>query len=166
LERPIRLGPDHIPVLSDSAFEYYVTSSGAGTANLKVYLVGYMEIVSGVGTQAKILVQTDLSVQANGTGDFTLNDFCNRGLVHSLKIEETSGNPTNVYDLHLCADDSFATLLYKAEGIIPGSIPFEDWLPFWVYDTGTERKLRMRVINHDVSQAGTYSITIKAEQFS
>ena len=155
-----------IPVLSDSAFEYFVSASGVGTANLKVYLVGYMEKVSGVGTQAKTLVQTDLSVPANGTGDFTFDDFCNRGLVHSLKIEETSGNPTNVYDLHLYADDSFATLLYKAEGIIPGSIPFEDWLPFWVYDSGAERKLRVRIINHDVSQAGTYAITIKAEQFA
>ena len=33
-----------IPVLSDVAFEYFVAASGVGTANLKVYLVGYMEI--------------------------------------------------------------------------------------------------------------------------
>ena len=155
-----------IPVLGEVAFEYFAASSGVGTANLKVYLVGYMEIVSGVGTQAKTLVQTELSVPANGTGDFTLNNFCNRGLVHSLKIEETSGNPTNVYDLHLYADDSFTTVLYKAEGIIPGSIPFEDWLPFWVHDSGGERKLRLRIVNHDLSQAGTYAITFKSEQFA
>jgi hypothetical protein len=51
------------------------------------------------------------------------------------------------------------------EGVIPGSDPFEDWLPFWIVDSGTERKLRITIVNHDLSQAGTFAITVKAEQF-
>ena len=87
----------------------------------------------GVGTQEKIISRSNIQVDAGATLDLTIDAFCNRGLVHSFQIEQTGGLATNVYDIHLYADGAFATLLYKIEGIIPGT-PFEDFLPFWVYD--------------------------------
>ena len=87
----------------------------------------------GVGTQEKTISRSNIQVDAGATLDLTIDAFCNRGLVHSFQIEQTGGLATNVYDIHLYADGAFATLLYKIEGIIPGT-PFEDFLPFWVYD--------------------------------
>lgn len=155
-----------IPLGDGDTVDFWVYSSGNDTATLQVFLLGYFEVIYGVGTQEKTLTQTNLNVAADTTQDFTLENFCNRGLAHYLKVEETSGNPTNVYDLHLYADEGFSTLLYKVENILPAEDPFEDWLPFWVCDASLERKLRLRIINHDASQAGIYSLTVKAEQFA
>jgi hypothetical protein len=155
-----------IPLGDGDDVDFFVYASGSDTATLQVFLLGFFEVIYGVGTQEKTLNHSGLEVPAGTTQDFTLENFCNRGLAHYLKVEETSGNPVNVYDLHLCADAAFSTLLYKVEGVIPGSGPFEDWLPFWVHDAGAERKLRVRIVNHDASQAGTYSLTVKAEQFA
>jgi hypothetical protein len=155
-----------VPLGDGDAVDFYVFASGADTATLQVFLLGYFEEVYGVGTQEKTFTQSNIPCPANSQVDLTFENFVNRGLVHYFRIEETSGLPANVYDVHLYADAAFSTLLYKVEGVIPGSDPFEDWLPFWVYDSGTERKLRLRIINHDLSQAGTFAITLKAEQFA
>jgi hypothetical protein len=155
-----------VPLGDDDTVEFFVFASGPDTANLRVFLLGYFEEVYGVGTQEKTFSQANIPCPANSQADLTFENFVNRGLVHYFRIEETSGLPANVYDVHLYADAAFSTLLYKVEGVIPGSDPFEDWLPFWVYDSGTERKLRVRVVNHDLSQAGTFAITVKAEQFA
>ena len=155
-----------VPVDADLVCQFFVNASGVDTANLRVFLLGYFEKVIGVGTQARTFTQSNIPCPANSQADLTYENFVNRGLVHYFRIEETSGLPANVYDVHLYADDAFSTLLYKVEGVIPGSDPFEDWLPFWVYDSGTERKLRIRIVNHDLSQAGTFAITVKAEQFA
>lgn len=155
-----------IPLGDGDTVDFWVYASGSNTATLQVFLLGFFEIVYGVGTQEKTLNQSNLSVPANSTQNFTLEAFCNRGLVHYLKVEETSGNPTNVYDVHLYADSGFSNLLYKAEGIVPAQDPFEDWLPFWVYDAGGERKIRVQIVNHDTNYTGLYSLTLKAEQFA
>ena len=155
-----------VPLGDANTVEFFVFASGPDTANLRVFLLGYFEEVYGVGTQEKTFTQSNIPCPANSQADLTFENFVNRGLVHYFRIEETSGLPANVYDVHLYADAAFSTLLYKVEGVIPGSDPFEDWLPFWVHDSGTERKLRVRIINHDLSQAGTFAITVKAEQFA
>jgi hypothetical protein len=155
-----------VPLGDEDTVEFFVSASGPDTANLRVFLLGYFEEVYGVGTQEKTFTQSNIPCPANSQVDLTFENFVNRGLVHYFKIEEISGLPANVYDVHLYADAAFSTLLYKVEGVIPGSDPFEDWLPFWVYDSGTERKLRLRIVNHDLSQAGTFAITFKAEQFA
>ena len=155
-----------VPLGDENTVEFFVFASGSDTANLRVFLLGYFEEVYGVGTQEKIISQSNIPCPANSQANLTYENFVNRGLVHYFKIEETSGLPTNVYDIHIYADSGFSTLLYKVEGVIPGSDPFEDWLPFWVYDAGMERKLRVRIINHDLSQAGTFTISVQAEQFA
>uniref|UniRef100_A0A7C3V6R5 Uncharacterized protein n=1 Tax=Desulfobacca acetoxidans TaxID=60893 RepID=A0A7C3V6R5_9BACT len=155
-----------VPLGDENTVEFFVFASGPDTANLRVFLLGYFEEVFGVGTQEKTFTQSNIPCPANSQVDLTFENFVNRGLVHYFRIEETSGLPANVYDVHLYADAAFSTLLYKVEGVIPGSDPFEDWLPFWVHDAEVERKIRARIVNHDLSQAGTFAITIKAEQFA
>ncbi|MBW1954010.1 MAG: hypothetical protein JRI66_13190 [Deltaproteobacteria bacterium] len=155
-----------IPLGDGDTVDFWVYASGNDTATLQVFLLGYFEIIYGVGTQGKSIEQTNMQVPADSSQDFTLENFCNRGLCHYLKIQETSGNPSGTFEIHLYADAAFSILLYKAEGIIPADGAFEDWLPFWVYDSGQERKIRARIVNHDPGQAGTYSLTLKAEQFA
>ncbi|MBM4286886.1 MAG: hypothetical protein FJ135_01840 [Deltaproteobacteria bacterium] len=155
-----------IPLGDDETIEFFLTASGGDTADLQVFLLGWFETVYGVGTQEKTITQANINCPANSRVDLTFDAFCDRGLVHYLRVEETSGNPVNVYDIHLYADSGFSTLLYKAEGIVPGEDPFEDWLPFWVHDAGAQRQLRVRIINHDASHAGVFSLTIEAEQFA
>ncbi|MBW1953575.1 MAG: hypothetical protein JRI66_10910 [Deltaproteobacteria bacterium] len=155
-----------IPLGDGDTVDFWVYSSGNDTATLHVFLLGYFEVIYGVGTQEKTLTQDNLNVAADTTQDFTLENFCNRGLCHYLKIQETSGNPSGTFDIHLYADAAFSILLYNAEGLIPADGAFEDWLPFWVYDSGQERKIRVRIVNHDPGQAGTYFLTLKAEQFA
>ncbi len=154
-----------LPLDENHECQYFLNASGADTAYIRVFLIGYLEKVTGVGTQEKIFTQADITCPANSQADLTFDNFLNRGLVHYFRIEETSSLPANVYDVHLYADAAFSTLLYRVEGVISGE-PFEDWLPFWVYDAGIERKLRVRLVNHDATQAGTFSITITAEQFA
>jgi len=154
-----------VPLGDAKTIEFFLFASGADTASLAVYLLGFFEKVMGVGTQEKSISQSNIQVNAATMLDLTIDAFCNRGLVHYFKIEETSGLPTNVYDLHLYADAGFSTLLYKVENIIPGT-PFEDYLPFWVYDAAGARQLRVRIVNHDLDQTGTYGLTINAEQFA
>jgi hypothetical protein len=153
-----------LPVDEEVKAQFYVTASGSGTANLRVFLLGYFAKVTGVGTQEKTYTQTGLNVPANNSQQFNLTAFLNRGLAHYLKVEETGGLVTGTYDVEIYEEDTFTTLLYKAEGIIP-TTPYEDWLPFWLKDADGTRELHLKIDNNDLSQQGTYKITLKTEMF-
>jgi hypothetical protein len=154
-----------VPLGDVKTVEFFLFASGADTASLAVYLLGFFEEVMGVGTQEKTISRTNIEVGAGATLDLTIDAFCNRGLVHYFKIQETGGQATNVYDVHLYADADFSVLLYKVENIIPGT-PFEDYLPFWIYDQLAGRQLRVRIVNRDTLHQGIYSLDVKAEQFA
>jgi len=79
-----------------------------------------------------------------------LPGFCNRGLVHYLKVEET-GLVTGTYTLEIHGKDSFDSLLYKRR-MTPAS--FEDWLPFWVQDYDGSGELHLKIRNNDLDQPG------------
>ena len=153
-----------IPLGDEDTVDFYVYASGTDTATLQIFLLGYFETIYGVGTQEKTLSQTGLNVAANSSQQFNLTAFLNRGLAHYLKIEETGGLVTGTYDVEIYEEDTFTTLLYKAEGIIPGT-PYEDWLPFWLKDADGTRELHLKLDNNDLSRQGTYTITLKAEMF-
>lgn len=144
--------------------EAYVSASGTGTANVRVYLIGYFANVVGVGTQEKSFSSTGNDVAASSTVDFEITNFMNRGLVHYFKVEETGGLVTGTYDLHLYDDDG-GNLLYKLEGVDP-SAAYEDYMPFFVKDATDASTMFLRIINNDGSQTGTYSVTVIAEQFN
>ena len=154
-----------VPMGEAKTVEFFLFASGINTASLAVYLLGFFEEVIGVGTQEKTISRSNIQVAAGATLNLTIDAFCNRGLVHYFRIAETGGQATNVYDVHLYADAGFSTLLYKVENIVPGT-PFEDYLPFWIYDQLAGRNLRVRIINHDALHQGVYSLDVKAEQFA
>lgn len=155
-----------VPLDDDLVCQYFVNASGADTANLRVFLLGYLRKVIGVGTQDKTFTQGDLNLGAGATEDFNLTGFLNRGLCHYLKVAETGGLATDTYDIHLYAKDTFlaADLLYQAEGIDPAT-DFEDWLPFWVSDHDATRELHLRIINNDATQPATFAVTLACEMF-
>lgn len=148
-------------------FEYLLTSSGSSTLHVRVYMTGFFAKVTGVGTQDRDYVAASNSVSAATTTQFDLTGFVNRGLVHKLKIEETSGNPTGGYDVKLYSKDTFASdlLLYQADSIDPASA-YEDYVPFWVEDLDLSSELHLEIANTDGSNTGIYDVTIDLEQFA
>ena len=137
-----------LPIVTDVAVEYFVAASGTGTANVKVYLVGYFEKVTGVGTVAKETIETGITVPARGSTNVNITGGCNRGLAHYLKVTETGGLMTGTYNLELYADDAFTTLLYKAINVIP-TLVYEDYLPFWLRDLDGTSELHVKITNND-----------------
>jgi YD repeat-containing protein len=154
-----------LPTDEELSVQFLVAAGGAETANLRVFLLGYLQKVTGVGTQDKTVTRSGITVGAGAAIQQNLPGFCNRGLVHYLKVEETGGLVTGTYTLEIHGKDSFDSLLYKAEGMTP-TPPFEDWLPFWVQDYDGSGELHLKIRNHDLDQAGTYQITLKYEMFA
>jgi hypothetical protein len=154
-----------LPVGDDYTVEFFVFASGADTANLSVYLLGYFEVVQGVGTQEVSFSRTGLAVAGGAAQTFNLTNFLNRGLAHYLKIEETGGLLTTTYGVEFYEEDNFSTLLYRATYINPAT-PYEDWLPFWLKDADATRELHLKIINNDTAHAGTFNVSVKAERFA
>jgi len=156
-----------LPVDDDVIGQFFVFASGVGTANVRVWLQGYYKKVTGVGTQDRTFVKSGIIVAASGNTQTNAIDFLNRGLCHYLKVEETGGLVTGTYNIEIFAKDTFlaADLLYKAELINPAE-DFEDWLPFWVNDADETSELHVKITNNDTGNQGTYTVTLKCEQFA
>ncbi len=160
-----------VPVSDDGELEFFLQASGSSSATLLIIITGYFAKVTGIGTQPRTFSATGLQVNAGTTGQFNLTGFLNRGEAHYFKITETGGQVSGLYDVAIYAKDTFnpgtddENLLYKAEDISP-TTPFIDRLPFWLRDDDGTRELHLEITNRDTSQAGTYSVTIKAEQFA
>jgi hypothetical protein len=117
--RTIILGVD-----VDLVAQFFVNASGADTANLRVFLLGYFEKVIGVGTQDRTFTPAAIEVAAWGYEEINQADFMNRGLVHYLKVVETGGLVTGTYDIEVFAKNTFLDedLLYRATGIDPAVV--------------------------------------------
>lgn len=147
--------------------KYIVSASGEATANLQAWLVGYFEKVAGVGTQNRTFTYPGLEVAVASAAQFDLTNFLNRGLCHYLKVEETGGLISGTYDVKIYGKDTFLEedLLYHASGISPATA-YEDWLPFWVEDRDEASELHVEIANADLSEAGTFTVTLRCEQFA
>tara|TARA_R110000772_G_scaffold267971_3_gene393610 strand:- start:41062 stop:42933 length:1872 start_codon:yes stop_codon:yes gene_type:complete len=149
-------------------FQYKLTASGVGTANLKVFVLGYWEKVTGVGSQDFTFTSVGNSGPA-GVTQFNLPGFVNRGLVHSFTANETSGTPTLGYNIKTYKKDTFVAgdLTYQVDGILPGGGPpnWVDTLPYVEIDEDVSAELHMTIENLDAS-TGTYDITIRMERFA
>jgi len=149
--------------------EHLVTASGTGTANVRVFLLGYFIKVTGVGTQTKTFQSTGNAVTASTSTNFNKTSFLNRGLVYLLKITETGTLVTGTYDVQIYAKDTFlaADLLYQASAIDPtaSSRIYTDRLPWMYLDSDSTSELHIKITNNDGSNTATFTIDISAEQF-
>lgn len=156
-----------VPVDDDLFAQFFVNASGIETASLRVFLLGYFEKVIGVGTQARTFTPAAIEVAGGANDESDQPGFMNRGLVHYLKVAETGGLLLDTYDLEVFAKNTFlaADLLYKAVEIAPAT-DFEDSLPWFYRDEDGSAELHIRITNNDSVNAGTFEITIAAEQFA
>lgn len=148
-------------------FEYLKTTSGAGTANLKIFVLGYWSRVTGVGTQSVTFTSTGNNVAANTTTEFNLPAFANRALIHKFTLTETGGLPTADTEVRLYKKDTFLAddLLYEVETINPAS-PYTDLVPTWVEDGDLTKELHIEIFNSDATQAAVYTVEIEMEVFA
>lgn len=150
-------------------YEWLITASGAGTANLRVWLCGYFAKVTGVGTQTKTKTYTGNTVNAASNQTFNKTAWVNRGLVYNLTLTETGGTSTGTYDVEVYKKDTFlaADLLYKAVAIssTANSRVYTDRLPWMYLDSDSTSELHIKIINNDGAQNMTFTIAITAEQF-
>jgi hypothetical protein len=150
-------------------YEKLITASGAGTANVRVWLLGYHIRVTGVGTQTKTVNYTGNTVNAASNQTFNKTSFVNRGLVYNLTMTETGGTSTGTYDVEVYKKDTFlaADLLYKAVAIssTANSRIYTDRLPWMYLDSDSTTELHIKIINNDGAQNMTFTINITAEQF-
>jgi hypothetical protein len=163
-------GVIHVEPDSNGEIQFYVTASGTGTADLEIYLLNYVAKVTGVGTQEKTLTKTGISVPAGSSTSQDITGWCNRALVHHLKITETGGSAVDTYDIEIFGKDTklAADLMYKAEGIDPtlDSRIWEDWEPWWFKDKDTTKELHIKITNNDASNAATFTLFVEAEAFN
>lgn len=149
--------------------EHLVTASGTGTANVRVFLQGYLVKVTGVGTQTKNFSSSGNAVTASTTTNFNLTSFLNRGLIYKLQITETGGLVTGTYDVKIYAKDTFlaADLLYQASGIDPtaSSRIYTDAMTWMCLDSDSTSELHIKITNNDGSNTATFTIALTAEQF-
>jgi hypothetical protein len=151
----------------DDKIEFLIQGADTGTANLRVWIEGYFGRVTGVGTQERTLTQTSLAVAANSSQTWNWTGWFNRGLITKFEIDETGGAGVSDYDVEIYGKDTFqaADMMYQAQGINPSAV-FTDLLPFWYKDKDSTSEMHIKIINNDLSFAGTFSVTIEAEQFS
>lgn len=148
-------------------FEYLATTSGVGTANLKIFVIGYWEKVTGVGSQLVSFSSTGNAVAASTTTQFNLTGFINRGQTYRITIQETTGNPTAVYHVKMFTKDTqlAADLQYHVTDIDPAS-DFVDYRMIGYRDLDGSAELHIEIQNTDAGQAGSYDITIEAERMA
>jgi hypothetical protein len=151
-------------------FEYRLFASGASTANLKIFVLGYWDKVTGVGTQDFVFTSIDNDVAANTTVEFNIPAFGNRGNVHEVIITETGGLVSLKYDVKTYKKDTFlaADLTYQVDDIDPGVGPpnWRDTQPWVTVDDDGTAELHISIFNKDLGNIGTYDITIRMEKYA
>ncbi|MHA2265410.1 MAG: hypothetical protein ACXAEN_23730, partial [Candidatus Thorarchaeota archaeon] len=149
-------------------FEYKLVASAASAANLKIFVVGYWEKVTGVGTQDFSFTHTEV-VAANTTDTLNLTAFANRGLIHEIIINETGGLVVLKYDVKVYTKDTHlaANLAYQVDDIDPAVGPpnWRDTQPWFYVDDDDTNELHLTINNKDLTNSGTYDITIRMERF-
>jgi hypothetical protein len=154
----------------DIGYESFVTASGAGTANVRVWLCGYFKKITGVGTQKKAYSNAGNVAAANTSTNFNKTSFVNRGLIHKVVLTETGGVATGLYTVGIYSKDTFlaADKLYEATGIDPAanSRVYTDRLPWFYEDLDSTTELHIRITNADPVNSMTFTFAITAEQFA
>jgi hypothetical protein len=147
-------------------FEYSLVASAAAAANLKIFVLGYWEKVTGVGTQDVTLAHTTVSIAALGTTTVNVAGFANRMLVHSITFVKNTGTATGTSDFTAYRKDTHlaADLEYQLDDISPASTTV-DTLPWMHIDDDDTAELHYKMTNNDATNTITWDITIRGERF-
>ena len=161
----VQPAPEYItvPVSSGGAIEYWIEASGANTANLDVYLVGYIVELTGTGTQKVNFTAGAMVVNQGTSQTFDKLAWLDRGLVWFFQISQT-GMSAGTFDVEIYADDGFTTLLYKAINIAYDAT-YPDSLPWFYEDEDATTELHIKITNAGTGN-GTFTAVFKAERFA
>ena len=161
----VQPAPEYItvPVSSGGAIEYWVEASGASTANLDVYLVGYIVELTGTGTQKVNFTAGAMVVNQSTSQTFDKLVWLDRGLVWFFQISQ-AGMTAGTFDVEIYADDGFTILLYKAINITYDTT-YQDRLPWFYEDEDASTELHIKIINNGTDD-GTFTAVFKAERFA
>ena len=152
-----------VPVSSADAIEYWVEASGAGTANLNVYLVGYTVEKTGTGTRKVSYTASGMVVNQSAGQTFDKVGWLDRGLVWFFEVSPT-GMSAGTFDVEIYADDAFSVLLYKLTNLVY-NVTFQDSLPWFYEDEDGSTELHIKIINNGTGN-GTFTVVLKAERFA
>jgi hypothetical protein len=146
-------------------FEYNLTASGVGTANFRIFVLGYWETVTGVGSQDVNFTHTEV-VAANTTNTVNVAAFANRMNVHSISFTETGGSAVTGSDFTAYRKDTHlaADLEYQLDDISP-ALGAVDTLPWFHIDDDDTAELHFKLFNKDVTNSATWDIVIRGERF-
>ena len=152
-----------VPVSSADAVEYFVEASGAGTANLDVYLVGYVVEKTGHGTQKVNFTANSMVVNQSTSQTFDKVGWLDRGLIWFFQVSQT-GMSAGTFDIEIYADDAFSVLLYRLTDLVY-NVTFQDSLPWFYDDEDGTTELHIKIINNGTGN-GTFTAVFKAERFA
>ena len=157
-----------LPV-SGQLLEYQAWAASDGSLRCSVYLVAYVDLITGPGPQVASATVTGLtaSVGANAyvlsSGQFS--GFMNRGLVTYLETSGTLG-AGSTYDVEFYASAGAATsqLLFQAL-TIDASAVYITRLPFAARDLASQSQVYLRLSNAGAS-AGLFSLHWQGDRFA
>ena len=165
LERPQMV---LIPV-SNQRLEYNAWAASDASLRCSVYLVGYVDLVTGPGPQLVCATVTGLTASVGGnTYALSVGQFSatvNRGLVYLLEVSATMG-AGSTYDVEVYENSSVSTgaLLFQAL-TIDASAAYTTRLPWHVRDTLSAQVNHVRISNMGAS-AGLVSLKWVGDRFA
>ena len=163
---------DEILVRISSQITQFVVET-ASICSTKFALVGYIDLVTGVGTQRVSGTQTGLGVAA-ATGSHTTlaSPFAAamvRGLVYQLTTSGSMG-AGSLYDIEFynlasgAQSQLSANLLFQATQI-DASAAYTTRLPWYYEDSNSNIQVHLRISNNGTT-SGAFSVVLLAERYA
>jgi hypothetical protein len=159
--------------VSDNSFQYRADASSDASMTVKVALVGYWDIVQGVGTQ-RVSAATLCGVTTNLSGNVSTNDFelsfadfsavLNRGMITYLQTSGTIG-AGSLYDIEIYNSNvGDPDLLFQAINI-DASAAYIARVPWGYEDNASALKVYLRISNNGAS-AGLFTFEFRGERYA
>lgn len=120
--------------------------------------------IESLGSVAKETTESNIVVAADSTTDTIIENTCNRGLVHYLKVSQTGDMTSGTYNVEFYDSTNYDVLLYKAVDI-SSEEDYEDYLPFWVKDEEEFSQFYIRITNNESVEA-IFTIEMHYEKFA
>lgn len=160
--------------LSGQLLTYRVDASSDAALTAKVALVGFWDVVTGVGTQVVSAYagsgSTNTLSANTSTNDFVLSNaifsgVVNRGLIYFLEVSGTVP-AGSLFDIEIYGSDGAVTSQLQFQAInIDGSAAYTTRMPFSYRDNASNSKVYLRISNNAAS-AGLFTLRWQGERFA